>query len=84
MWIPMIIIGTFIRGPGWIWFWPGQTWDHNRLIYEVNIDLPDIFGIASNLGKIILARLSSEATTCWAGLWHMRYSVATTQRTTSA
>ena len=49
----MITIGTFIRGPGWQWFWPGQTWDHNRQIYEVNRDLPDIFGITSNLGKAI-------------------------------
>ena len=53
LWVSMIIIGTFIRGPGWQWFWPGQTWDHNRLIYEVNRDLPDLFGIASNLGKAI-------------------------------
>ncbi len=53
----MIIIGTFIRGPGWQWFWPGQTWDHNRLIYEVNRDLPDIFGIASNVGKIIFGAI---------------------------
>ena len=51
LWVAMIIIGTFIRGPGWQWFWPGQTWDHNRLIYEVNRDLPDIFGITSNLGE---------------------------------
>src|SRR5438552_1839846 len=51
LWVSMIFIGTFIRGPGWQWFWPGQTWDHNRLIYEVNRDLPDIFGITSNLGK---------------------------------
>jgi hypothetical protein len=51
LWIAMIIIGTFIRGPGWQWFWPGQVWDHNRLIYEVNRDLPDLFGITSNLGK---------------------------------
>ena len=41
LWVAMIMIGTFIRGPGWQWFWPGQTWDHNRLIYEVNRDLPD-------------------------------------------
>jgi len=47
----MFVIGTFIRGPGWQWFWPGQTWDHNRLIYEVNRDLPDLFGITSNIGK---------------------------------
>ena len=53
LWVSMIIIGTFIRGPGWMWFWPGQTWDHNRLVYAVNRDLPDIFNIASNLAKII-------------------------------
>src|ERR1700678_2642356 len=51
LWVAMIIIGTFIRGPGWQWFWPGQTWDHNRLIYEVNRDLPDLFGITSNFAK---------------------------------
>jgi hypothetical protein len=42
LWISMIIIGTMIRGPGWMWFWPGQTWDHNRLIFEVNRDLHEI------------------------------------------
>ena len=57
LWVAMIIIGTFIRGPGWQWFWPGQTWDHSRLIYEVNRDLPDIFGIASNLGKGIFGAI---------------------------
>jgi len=45
LWSLMIVIGTFIRGPGWMWFWPTQTWDHNRLIFEVNRDLPDIFGV---------------------------------------
>jgi len=54
LWVLMVIIGTFIRGPGWMWFWPGQTWDHNRVIFEVNRDLPDLFGITSIIGKIIL------------------------------
>ena len=53
LWVAMILIGTFIRGPGWQWFWPGQTWDHSRLIYEVNRDLPDLFGITSNMGKVV-------------------------------
>ena len=57
LWVSMIMIGTFIRGPGWQWFWPGQTWDHNRLIYEVNRDLPDIFGITSNMGKAIFGAI---------------------------
>jgi hypothetical protein len=41
MWILLIVIGTFIRGPGWIWFWPGQTWDHNAVVFDKNIDLHD-------------------------------------------
>ena len=34
-----------------------RTWDHNRVIYEVNRDLPDLFGITSNLGKSILGAI---------------------------
>jgi hypothetical protein len=51
LWTLMIIIGTFIRGPGWLWFWPGETWDHNRVIFEVNRNLSDLFGIQSKLGQ---------------------------------
>src|SRR5262249_27187317 len=53
LWVSMIVIGTLIRGPGWMWFWPGTTWDHNRLIFEVNQDLPDWFGITGRWGKVI-------------------------------
>jgi hypothetical protein len=42
MWIVLIVIGTFIRGPGWIWFWPGQTWDHNAVVFDKNVDLHDM------------------------------------------
>ncbi len=42
LWSVMIVVGTFIRGPGWMWFWPTQTWDHNRLVFEVNRDLHQI------------------------------------------
>src|SRR5213594_4158279 len=51
LWVSMIVIGTLIRGPGWMWFWPGMTWDHNRLIFESNRDLVDIFGITGPWGK---------------------------------
>jgi hypothetical protein len=45
MWILLIVIGTFIRGPGWIWFWPGQPWDHNAVVYDRNRDLHEIIGL---------------------------------------
>ena len=51
-WIVLIVIGTFIRGPGWIWFWPGQTWDHNAVVFDKNVDLHDMI-IQSSLGKTL-------------------------------
>ena len=57
MWIILIIIGTFIRGPGWIWFWPGQTWDHNAVVYDRNIDLHEYLGITSMPGKVIFGAI---------------------------
>ncbi len=57
LWLSMVVIGTFIRGPGWIWFWPGQTWDHNRVVFEANRDLPDIVSITSAWGKGIFGVL---------------------------
>ena len=58
MWILLIVIGTFIRGPGWIWFWPGQTWDHNAVVFDKNVDLHDMiatsaFGKALHLGIVL-------------------------------
>ena len=50
MWILLIVIGTFIRGPGWIWFWPGQTWDHNAVVFDKNVDLHDIIATKFGLG----------------------------------
>ena len=58
LWVSMIIIGTFIRGPGWNWYWPGQTWDHNLVVYAVNRDLPDLFHITSTVGKIIFGAIA--------------------------
>jgi len=48
-WIVLIVIGTFIRGPGWIWFWPGQTWDHNAVVFDKNVDLHDMIAARFNL-----------------------------------
>src|SRR5688500_16653771 len=56
-WILLIIIGTFIRGPGWIWFWPGQTWDHNAVVFDKNRDLHEFVGITSGAGKFIFGMI---------------------------
>src|SRR5262249_43853494 len=70
LWVSMIVIGTLIRGPGWMWFWPGMTWDHNRLIFEVNQDLPDLLGIKNWIGKIVVGAvtLGIYGALAWVGL----------------
>jgi len=45
LWVLMIVIGTFIRGPGWMWFWPTQTWDASRVDFAVNRNLDDVLHI---------------------------------------
>jgi len=52
MWILLSFIGTFIRGPGWIWFWPGQTWDHSTVVFDRNRDLHELVATIPGLGFI--------------------------------
>ena len=55
LWIFLIVIGVFMRGPGWLWFWPWQEWDHNKVVADVNIDFSQLIGIdsRSTLGFLI-------------------------------
>ena len=53
LWIAMVFIGTFFRGPGWVLFPLGKTWDPTYQPYAVNRDLPDLFHITSMTVKSI-------------------------------
>jgi hypothetical protein len=44
MWISLIVVGTFLRGPGWNWFWPWQPWDTHKVVAMNNVDLPYLLG----------------------------------------
>jgi hypothetical protein len=45
LWISTVIIGTFIRGPGWYLFLPGEYWDVHKTAALTNVDWPAKFGI---------------------------------------
>lgn len=47
LWILLIIVGVFMRGPGWLWFWPWQEWDLHRIAAETNYDLTSFIGVNS-------------------------------------
>lgn len=49
LWVSLIVIGTFLRGPGWNWFWPWEKWDAHKVEAMTNVDLPYMIGIRDPL-----------------------------------
>ncbi len=47
LWVSLIVVGTFLRGPGWNWFWPWEVWDPHRVVAMSNVDVPYMFGLRS-------------------------------------
>jgi len=45
LWCLLIFIGTFLRGPGWNFFLPGEKWDPHYVAVLTNVDLSEYFGI---------------------------------------
>ncbi len=50
LWLWLIILGTFLRGPGWNFFAPWELWDPHKVVAMVNVDLHEVVGIRSKLG----------------------------------
>ena len=48
LWVLLIIVGVFLRGPGWNFFAPWEAWDPHKVVALTNIDL-NIF-LADHLG----------------------------------
>jgi hypothetical protein len=49
LWVLLIIVGTFLRGPGWNFFMPWEKWDPHKVVAITNINLSEKFGIQSYL-----------------------------------
>jgi hypothetical protein len=45
LWVSLIVLGTFWRGPGWYFFFPWQAWDTHRVVALTNVDFTEWFGI---------------------------------------
>ncbi len=53
LWVSLVILGVFFRGPGWNLFWPWQEWDPHKVAALTNVDLHAVFGIRSAVGKFL-------------------------------
>ncbi len=45
LWVSLIVLGTFMRGPGWNFFLPWEKWDPHYVGVLTNVDLSEYFGI---------------------------------------
>ena len=45
MWVNLILVGTFLRGPNWNFFGPFEFWDTHKLEALVNINLSELIYI---------------------------------------
>jgi hypothetical protein len=45
MWVVLIVLGTFLRGPNWNFFGPFEFWDAHRPAALVNVNVSELFWI---------------------------------------
>ncbi len=45
LWIFLIQIGTFLRGPNWTFYGPFEFWDSHKVVAENNVNLSEFFWI---------------------------------------
>lgn len=43
MWVTLIVLGTFLRGPNWNFFGPFEFWDTHKVLPLNNVNLSQIF-----------------------------------------
>ncbi|GIW94281.1 MAG: hypothetical protein KatS3mg110_2322 [Pirellulaceae bacterium] len=45
LWVTLIVLGTFLRGPNWNFFGPFETWDPHKVEALNNVDLSEFFWV---------------------------------------
>ncbi len=45
LWISLIAVGVFLRGPGWNFFAPWEAWDPHKVVPLTNVNLWEYFGV---------------------------------------
>ena len=54
LWVSLIIIGTFVRGPGWNWFWFWEKWDPHKVEQLTSVDLTYALGVRDEFTATIV------------------------------
>lgn len=59
LWLALIILGTFFRGPGWYLFMPWQYWDPHKTVAIANVDLPYQLGARKQGTMFVVGMLAT-------------------------
>ncbi len=77
LWVSLIVLGTFMRGPGWNFFLPWQDWDTHKVVVLNNVDLSEYFGLPThhpdnslNISASVFGFLFIAAFYLLLGGWH--------------
>jgi hypothetical protein len=54
VWLGFIVVGVFLRGPGWNLYWPWEHWDARKVMEMTNVDLPELLGVHGAAGAFWL------------------------------
>jgi hypothetical protein len=61
LWVAQIVIGVFLRGPGWNFFMPWQYWDPHKVVALNNIDWPYLLGARGYWSSFIIGAVTVGA-----------------------
>lgn len=73
LWVSLIVLGTFFRGPGWNIYMPWEYWDPHRVVALVNVDFTEFFFgvhtrlVDDSLNPVAMA-IGSVTLLAWYGL----------------
>jgi hypothetical protein len=54
LWLSLIMLGTFMRGPGWNFFAPWELWDVHKVVAMTNVDLNEKIGLRGKTAANLL------------------------------
>ena len=69
LWVPLIAVGVFCRGPGWHWFWPWEPWRTDIVSTITAVNWPQWLGVTSPAGSVAVGALT-------VGLYYLAPSAA--------
>jgi hypothetical protein len=68
MWVTLIILGTFLRGPNWNFFGPYEEWDVHKVEALNNINISELFWLGLGKGYVLTESKGLQGLELWGAI----------------